>query len=209
MVRSNVAWCDGTAASPYDPRYSISFSALSHQNDSGITTALSLVRQHLERGRIRLHAQRIMRDEADFAQGRLLEVAAGPLVDGVLPGRKRALGDQRAGNAAGVAADLVELRSGKADDDLVLHRHHLEQAGRRIGPAGGLRKRGAGCCDDGRGERELDQATGRDDVHCRVLGSGLRGCKQGRDDGCRPSSLLGRSRGPMGSSAIGGARAGP
>src|SRR6478735_12829170 len=53
--------------------------------------AASLVRQHLERRRVRLDAQRVVGDEADLLRRRLFEIAVGGLAHRILPNRQRAL----------------------------------------------------------------------------------------------------------------------
>src|SRR5215831_6537099 len=64
-------------------------------------------RDDLERRRVGLDAERLVRDQRDLAQRRLLEVAGCALADRILPDADRSLADQEFGDAAGVLA--VEL----------------------------------------------------------------------------------------------------
>ena len=70
-------------------------------------------------------------------QRRLFEVAGGGLAHRILPDAERTLGDQRLGNAAGIAVHASQFTVGQPDDDFILGGDHLEQ-GNLVGGEGGL-----------------------------------------------------------------------
>ena len=83
--------------------------------------SLSFMRQHFQRRRIRFYSQRVVRNQPDFPQRRLLEIAIRRFPHCVLPHRQGALAGERLGDRPCTAsAKLIEFRRRQSDHNLRL-----------------------------------------------------------------------------------------